>query len=57
MAETRALLDQMIEENRVALVEARDKLNRLQMAKEDSNERDDKTTDQEGLDIMETISR
>lgn len=57
MAETRALLDQMIEENRIALVEARDKLNHLQMAKEDSNERDDKTTDQEGLEIMETISR
>ncbi|XP_074495908.1 putative LOC110439812 homolog [Sebastes fasciatus] len=51
VAETRALLDLMIEENRVALVEARDKLDRLQMAKEDQ---EDKTTDQEGLDEYES---
>ncbi|XP_075961098.1 putative LOC110439812 homolog [Anarhichas minor] len=34
--ETRALLDLMIEENRVALVEARDKLDHLQMTEEDN---------------------
>ncbi|XP_044053142.1 kinesin-like protein KIN-14I isoform X2 [Siniperca chuatsi] len=53
VAETRALLDQLIKENRVALVEARDKLDHLQMAK-DSNDREDKTTDQEGLDEYES---
>ncbi|XP_031705228.1 putative LOC110439812 homolog [Anarrhichthys ocellatus] len=50
--ETRALLDLMIEENRVALVEARDKLDRLQMTEEDSNDRG--TTDQDGLDEYES---
>ncbi|KAI3371893.1 hypothetical protein L3Q82_006766 [Scortum barcoo] len=50
VAETRALLDQMIEENRVALAEARDKLQRLQMAKDDSDGREEKNTDNEGLD-------
>ncbi|CAB1432226.1 unnamed protein product [Pleuronectes platessa] len=44
-SESRALLDQMIEENRLALVEARDKLDGLQMTQEDSNDRQDKTTD------------
>lgn len=50
MAETSVLLDQMIEENRVALVEARDKMDRLQMAKEVNNDRDAKTTGQERLE-------
>lgn len=49
MPDARALLNQMIEDNRVALVEARDKLDRLQMAQEDNNE---STADQEGLEIM-----
>lgn len=48
-------MDQMIEENRVALVEARDQLERLQTAKEDSNGREEKTADQEGLEIKETL--
>ncbi|XP_070819945.1 uncharacterized protein [Chaetodon trifascialis] len=56
-AETRALLDQMIEENRVALIEARDKLDRLQTAKEDTGGREDKTADQEGLEITETLKQ
>ncbi|KAM7391576.1 hypothetical protein PAMP_022257 [Pampus punctatissimus] len=51
VVETRALLDQMIEENHVALVEARDKVDRLQMAREDRNDRE--TTDQEGSDEYE----
>ncbi|XP_034451449.1 kinesin-like protein KIN-14E [Hippoglossus hippoglossus] len=45
VSESRALLDQMIEENRFALVEARDKLDSLQMTPEDSTDRQDKTTD------------
>ena len=53
MAETRALLDLMIEENREALIEARDKLDGLQMAKGDSNDREVNTTDQEGLDVID----
>lgn len=56
MAETRALLDQMIEENRVALIEARDKLDSLQTSKEENNGREDKSTDQERLEIMGTIN-
>lgn len=48
-AETRTLLEQMVEENRVDLLEARDKLERLQMARED------RTTDQEGLESMATV--
>ncbi|XP_049435152.1 uncharacterized protein LOC125890520 [Epinephelus fuscoguttatus] len=56
VAETRALLDCMIEENRIALIEARDKLDCLQMAKEDSYDRDNKTTDQDGLDEYESLS-
>ncbi|XP_042277167.1 kinesin-like protein KIN-14E [Thunnus maccoyii] len=54
VAETRALLDQMIEENLVALVNARDKLDHLQMAREDSNDREEETTDQEGSDEYES---
>ncbi|XP_072243166.1 uncharacterized protein [Leuresthes tenuis] len=46
VAETRVLLDQMIEDNRIALTEARDKLSRLRNAREDG----DKATDQEGSD-------
>ncbi|KAM8760480.1 putative LOC110439812 homolog [Acanthopagrus schlegelii] len=53
-AETRALLDQMIEENRVALIEARDKLDSLQMSREEKNGREDKSTDQDGLDEYES---
>ncbi|KAM7416207.1 hypothetical protein PAMA_018331 [Pampus argenteus] len=52
VVETRALLDQMIEENHVALVEARDKVDRLQMAREDRNDHRE-TTDQEGSDEYE----
>lgn len=52
VAESRALLDQMIEENQVALVEVKDKLDCLQRANEDSNDRGDRTTDQEGLDFI-----
>uniref|UniRef100_UPI0037E720A1 uncharacterized protein n=1 Tax=Semicossyphus pulcher TaxID=241346 RepID=UPI0037E720A1 len=48
--ETRAVLDQMIEENRVALVEARAKLDHPQVSRDDINDREDKTTDQEGSD-------
>ncbi|KAF0033480.1 hypothetical protein F2P81_013546 [Scophthalmus maximus] len=47
VAETRALLNRMIEQNWVALVEARDKLNHLQMTRKDSNDRVEETTDQE----------
>ncbi|KAF3851088.1 hypothetical protein F7725_012860 [Dissostichus mawsoni] len=47
--EARALLDLMIEENRAALVEARDKLDREQMAREDSISKEDKANDQEGF--------
>ncbi|GAA6220911.1 kinesin-like protein KIN-14I isoform X1 [Lates japonicus] len=54
VAEARALLDRLIEENQAALVEARDKLDHLQMAKEDSNDREDKTTDQERSDEYES---
>uniref|UniRef100_A0A671W4L5 Si:dkey-96l17.6 n=1 Tax=Sparus aurata TaxID=8175 RepID=A0A671W4L5_SPAAU len=54
VAETRALLDQMIEENRVALIEARDKLDSLQTSKEENNGREDKSTDQERLDEYES---
>ncbi|XP_027889156.1 putative LOC110439812 homolog isoform X1 [Xiphophorus couchianus] len=46
--ESRALLHQMIEDNRVALAEARDKLH-LQTAKQDSNDKE-KTPTQEGSD-------
>ncbi|XP_023199705.1 kinesin-like protein KIN-14I isoform X2 [Xiphophorus maculatus] len=46
--ESRALLHQMIEDNRVALAEARDKLH-LQTAKQDSNDKE-KTPRQEGSD-------
>ncbi|XP_029295905.1 putative LOC110439812 homolog [Cottoperca gobio] len=53
VSDTRALLDLMIEENRVSLVQARDKLEHLQ-AKGDSNGREDKTSDQEGLDEYES---
>lgn len=56
VAETRALLDQKIEENRVALIEARDKLDSLQMSREENNGREDKSTDQDGLEIMGTIN-
>lgn len=56
VAETRALLDRMIEENRVALIEARDKLDSLQTSKEEHNGREHKRTDQEGLEIMGTIN-
>ncbi|XP_047448267.1 kinesin-like protein KIN-14E [Mugil cephalus] len=45
--ETRALLDQMIEENRVALIEARNKLECLQNAKEENNDTET-AADQEG---------
>nr|XP_013765335.1 PREDICTED: kinesin-like calmodulin-binding protein [Pundamilia nyererei] len=45
--ETRALLDQMIEDNRVALASARNKLDRLKNVQEESNDRED-ATDQEG---------
>nr|XP_046242842.1 kinesin-like protein KIN-14E [Scatophagus argus] len=44
----------MTEENRVALVQARDKLDRLLAAKEDNNGKEDKTADQEGLDECES---
>ncbi|CAK6950270.1 kinesin-like protein KIN-14I isoform X1 [Scomber scombrus] len=47
VAEARALLEEMIEENHVALVEARDKLYHLQMAREYSNDREEETTDQD----------
>lgn len=50
MPETRALLDQMIEDNRVALASARNKLDRLKNVQEESNDRED-ATDQEGLEI------
>nr|XP_024660193.1 kinesin-like protein KIN-14E [Maylandia zebra] len=45
--ETRALLDQMIEDNRVALASARNKLDRLKNVQEESNDRED-ATDKEG---------
>ncbi|XP_025752879.1 putative LOC110439812 homolog [Oreochromis niloticus] len=45
--ETRALLDQMIEDNRVALAEARNKLDQLKNVQEESNDRED-ATDWEG---------
>lgn len=48
--ESRALLHQMIEDNRVALAEARDKLH-LQTAKQDSNDKE-KTPTQEGLETI-----
>lgn len=57
MAETRDILDQLIEENRVALVEARDKLGNLQIATEDSNNRQEETTDQERSEIMKAVCR
>lgn len=50
MPETRALLDQMIEDNRVALASARNKLDRLKNVQEESNDRED-ATDKEGLEI------
>lgn len=53
MPETRALLDQMIEDNRVALASARNKLDRLKNVQEESNDRED-ATDQEGLEIEKT---
>ncbi|XP_034548401.1 kinesin-like protein KIN-14I [Notolabrus celidotus] len=55
VAETRNLMDQMIEENRVALVEARVQLDCVQAAKEDSNNREDVATEQEGSDENESI--
>lgn len=51
VAETRALLNQMIEENRFALAEARDKLERLQTTQEASDGIKDQTPDHEQLDI------
>ncbi|XP_074525823.1 putative LOC110439812 homolog [Halichoeres trimaculatus] len=45
VAETRHLLDQMIEDNQATLVEARDQLERLQVDQEE-----DETTEQESLD-------
>lgn len=53
MPETRALLDQMIEDNRVALASARNKLDRLKNVQEESNDGED-ATDQEGLEIEKT---
>lgn len=52
VAEAKALLDQMIEENRVALVEVKDKLDCLQRAKENSNDRGDRATVQEKLGLI-----
>ncbi|XP_067376493.1 uncharacterized protein si:dkey-96l17.6 [Channa argus] len=49
VAQTRALLDQMVEENKATLLEAKD---RLQRAKED---REDRTSDKEGSDEYESI--
>ncbi|CAJ1067961.1 kinesin-like protein KIN-14I [Xyrichtys novacula] len=49
-AETRNLLVQMIEENRLALVEAKDQLDRLQVVKGGGDNREDETADQEGFD-------
>lgn len=53
MPETRALLDQMIEDNRVALASARNKLDQFKNVQEESNDRED-ATDQEGLEIEKT---
>ncbi|XP_041855493.1 kinesin-like protein KIN-14I [Melanotaenia boesemani] len=53
VAETRALLDQMIKHNWVALAEARDKLNSLQNAKESSRDGGE-ATDQEWSDDNES---
>ncbi|KAG7241496.1 hypothetical protein INR49_025697, partial [Caranx melampygus] len=47
VAETRALLNQMIEENRFALAEARDKLDHLQTTQEASNGIKNQTQDHE----------
>ncbi|KAK2837522.1 hypothetical protein Q5P01_014734 [Channa striata] len=49
VAQTRALLDQMVEDNKATLVEARE---RLQRAKED---REDRSSDKEGSDEYESI--
>ncbi|XP_047236778.1 kinesin-like protein KIN-14E [Girardinichthys multiradiatus] len=50
VAESRALLNQMIEDNQVALAEARDKLRlHLQSTKDESNDKE-KTTNQDGSD-------
>ncbi|MED6238983.1 hypothetical protein ATANTOWER_000251 [Ataeniobius toweri] len=50
VAESRALLNQMIEDNQVALAEARDKLRlHLQSTKDESNDKE-KTPNQEGSD-------
>ncbi|MEQ2240278.1 hypothetical protein ILYODFUR_013148 [Ilyodon furcidens] len=50
VAESRALLNQMIEDNQVALAEARDKLHlHLQSTKDESNDKE-KTPNQEGSD-------
>ncbi|XP_039476697.1 kinesin-like protein KIN-14E [Oreochromis aureus] len=51
--ETRALLDQMIEDNRVALAEARNKLDQLKNVQEESNDRED-ATDWEGSEKYKT---
>ncbi|XP_026176871.1 putative LOC110439812 homolog [Mastacembelus armatus] len=50
VTETRAVLDQMIEENQIALVQAREKLNCLQQGTEDSNDKEAKPTDEERSD-------
>ncbi|XP_041642946.1 kinesin-like protein KIN-14I [Cheilinus undulatus] len=54
VTDARALLDQMIEENRVALLEARDKLDSLQVATGANNLREDKTTNQEGFNEQDS---
>lgn len=51
MSETQRLLDQMIEDNRVALAAARDKLNLLQNEKQNRDD-GEKNSDQDGLEIM-----
>lgn len=56
MPESRVLLEQMIEDNWVALVEARDKLGRQPNVDEISKDKE-RATDQEGLEITETVCK
>lgn len=57
MAESRALLDQMIEDNQVALAEAREKLRlHRQSTKEDSNDKE-RPSNQEGSEIIDSVHK
>lgn len=56
MAETRALLDQMIEDNQVALAEARDKL-RLHLQTTKDVYDIERNPSREGSEIIETVCK